>query len=135
MKSEISIIIPTLNEADYLRETLDALEIFGDAEIIVVDGGSTDATVSIAENYRCQNSAFGVAGAALNCKSAARRRAAKFYGSFTPTRLFRSSAIFEIKKALKIRAWSAEILRFDLTAKDLRRSISDVAVSEFENSH
>jgi len=51
MKLKISIIVPTLNEADNLRATLDALQNFGDAEIIVVDGGSDDATVSIARDY------------------------------------------------------------------------------------
>jgi len=51
MKPEISIIIPALNEEDSIRETLDALRIFERAEIILVDGKSTDRTVSIAENY------------------------------------------------------------------------------------
>ena len=51
MKPEISIIIPALNEADSIRETLDALAGFENAEIILVDGGSTDATVAIAQNY------------------------------------------------------------------------------------
>lgn len=51
MKLKISIIVPALNEADNLRATLDALKNFGDAEIIVVDGGSDDATVSIARDY------------------------------------------------------------------------------------
>jgi rSAM/selenodomain-associated transferase 2 len=52
MKPEISIIIPTLNEEDSIRETLASLQNFENAEIILVDGGSTDATVSIAENYK-----------------------------------------------------------------------------------
>jgi rSAM/selenodomain-associated transferase 2 len=51
MKPEISIIIPALNEEDSIREILDSLQKFDDAEIILVDGGSTDATVSIAESY------------------------------------------------------------------------------------
>lgn len=53
MKPEISIIIPTLNEEDSIRETLDALENFAgeDVEIIVVDGGSDDATLAIVSNY------------------------------------------------------------------------------------
>lgn len=53
MNPEISIIIPTLDEADELAATLDALESFAgeNVEIILVDGGSTDATVAIAGNY------------------------------------------------------------------------------------
>lgn len=48
----ISIIIPTKNEAhkiEPLLQSIVALE--GQKEIIVVDGGSEDATVSIAERY------------------------------------------------------------------------------------
>jgi len=52
MKPEISIIIPMLNEEFSIGKTLDALRFFNeDIEIIVVDGGSTDATLAIAENY------------------------------------------------------------------------------------
>lgn len=45
-RPDISVIIPTLNEASELEGTIDSvLEAFGDsAEIIVVDGGSTDGT-------------------------------------------------------------------------------------------
>ena len=52
MIPEISIVIPTLNEADSIAKTLDSLEVFGEnVEIIVVDGGSDDATLAIAQNY------------------------------------------------------------------------------------
>ena len=52
MKPEISIVIPTLDEADSIAATLESLKIFGAAvETIVVDGGSRDATVAIARNY------------------------------------------------------------------------------------
>lgn len=51
MKPEISIIIPALNEEDSIRETLRALQIF-DAEVILVDGGSSDKTISIAEDFK-----------------------------------------------------------------------------------
>jgi rSAM/selenodomain-associated transferase 2 len=45
----LSIIIPTLNEASAIGPTLDALaEMGGPIEIIVVDGGSEDATAAIA---------------------------------------------------------------------------------------
>ncbi|MCA1624546.1 MAG: TIGR04283 family arsenosugar biosynthesis glycosyltransferase [Acidobacteria bacterium] len=52
MNPKISIIIPTLNEADSIAETLGALQDFGEnVETIVVDGGSNDSTVAIAQNY------------------------------------------------------------------------------------
>lgn len=53
MKPQISIIVPTLNEADSIAATLAALRFYDgeNIEIILVDGGSVDATVSIAENH------------------------------------------------------------------------------------
>ena len=46
----ISVILPTLNEADNLPETLASLKALNaPLEITVVDAGSTDATVSLAE--------------------------------------------------------------------------------------
>ena len=51
MKPDLSIVIPTYNEENSLAKTLESLEVFGDnIEIIVVDGGSSDATIAIAEN-------------------------------------------------------------------------------------
>src|SRR5438309_119549 len=41
-----SIVIPVLNEAGCIAETLRSLRAQGPCEIIVVDGGSTDATVA-----------------------------------------------------------------------------------------
>ncbi|HXG83827.1 MAG TPA: TIGR04283 family arsenosugar biosynthesis glycosyltransferase [Pyrinomonadaceae bacterium] len=51
MSLRLSIIIPALNEAATIKETLDALRAFREnAEIIVVDGGSVDETILIARN-------------------------------------------------------------------------------------
>jgi rSAM/selenodomain-associated transferase 2 len=48
----LSIIIPTLNEASLIERTLQGLkERAGDAEIVVVDGESTDDTVALADKY------------------------------------------------------------------------------------
>jgi rSAM/selenodomain-associated transferase 2 len=47
---EISIIIPTLNEADILAETLGPMKGLA-AEIIIVDGGSQDQTVQVARRH------------------------------------------------------------------------------------
>lgn len=45
----ISIIIPVLNEEKTIKAVLErVLELEGDSEVIVVDGGSTDRTVEIA---------------------------------------------------------------------------------------
>lgn len=50
MKPSISVIIPALNEADSIGNTIARLAGFKNAEIIVADGGSTDETVRIAES-------------------------------------------------------------------------------------
>ncbi|MFT7619846.1 MAG: rSAM/selenodomain-associated transferase 2 [Planctomycetota bacterium] len=47
----LSIVIPTLNEEAGLQRLLPNLQRDGAGEIIVVDGGSEDATVEIAESF------------------------------------------------------------------------------------
>jgi len=52
--TDVSIIVPTWNEEKYLTKCLDSLvnqSWNGSFEIIVVDGGSTDRTVRVAEKY------------------------------------------------------------------------------------
>ncbi|MTJ48080.1 TIGR04283 family arsenosugar biosynthesis glycosyltransferase [Dolichospermum sp. UHCC 0259] len=46
----ISIIIPTLNEADNIQEAIISSQIGSHIEIIIVDGGSKDETLSIAKS-------------------------------------------------------------------------------------
>lgn len=47
----ISIIIPTLNEQTRLADCLDSIQKLNPLEIIVVDGGSSDATCELAQRY------------------------------------------------------------------------------------
>ncbi len=47
----ISIIIPVFNEAAAIRKTLRALPFGRDIEVIIVDGMSTDQTVSVAKKF------------------------------------------------------------------------------------
>jgi rSAM/selenodomain-associated transferase 2 len=50
---EISVIIPTYNEETTVVKALDALErLVNVSEVVVVDGGSTDSTCAIVEEYR-----------------------------------------------------------------------------------
>lgn len=53
--AKISIIIPVLNEAATIEKTLTRLHNIADLEVIVVDGGSKDETVAIAQAiaHRC----------------------------------------------------------------------------------
>jgi glycosyltransferase involved in cell wall biosynthesis len=48
--TRVSVIIPALNEEARIAATIDAARAAGVDEIIVADGGSTDATVSIAQS-------------------------------------------------------------------------------------
>lgn len=48
----ISVIIPTLNEAEHLPRTLERLANTRDLDIIVADGGSTDGTGEIAKSFQ-----------------------------------------------------------------------------------
>lgn len=50
----ISVIIPTLNEAEYLLPTLLSVKGSANVETIVVDGGSTDGTAEIAHRAGCR---------------------------------------------------------------------------------
>lgn len=49
----VSVCIPTYNGGDFLEETLDsvAAQSFADFEIVIVDDGSRDATLEIAERF------------------------------------------------------------------------------------
>lgn len=55
-KTEISIIVPTLNEAENIRRCLLSLEnqTYGNFEVIPVDGGSTDGTIEIAKHHKAK---------------------------------------------------------------------------------
>ena len=50
----ISVIIPTINESQAISKAVKSCWEAGADEIIVADGGSTDATISIAKSLRCE---------------------------------------------------------------------------------
>lgn len=50
----LSVIVPVLNEAHQLSDTLAPLQTLPDVEIIVVDGGSRDDTVAVARSLGVQ---------------------------------------------------------------------------------
>lgn len=77
---KLSIIIPTLNEAEYLKSTIESIRqnstLNQEHEIIVVDSGSDDATCEIAKEIgasllKCTNSSPGKSHALNEAASAA----------------------------------------------------------------
>ncbi|NJN85445.1 MAG: DUF2064 domain-containing protein [Leptolyngbyaceae cyanobacterium SL_7_1] len=48
--SQVSVIIPTLNEVAVIQDTIASVQAAGTSEIIVVDGGSQDETKAIAQS-------------------------------------------------------------------------------------
>jgi rSAM/selenodomain-associated transferase 2 len=51
---KISVIIPALNEASNLPQTLASVRASHDTEVIVVDGGSQDATIEVAKAFQAK---------------------------------------------------------------------------------
>lgn len=70
----ISVIIPAYNAQAYLRECLESVlaQSFSDWEAIIVDDGSTDATLSIAREYATLDRRFRVVHTANKGVSSAR---------------------------------------------------------------
>lgn len=55
--AKVSVIIPVLNGAEYIRECMDSIvgQTLSDIEIIPVDAGSTDGTLEILEEYAAKD--------------------------------------------------------------------------------
>ncbi len=56
--ADISVVIPVLNGAEYIRECMDSIvgQTFSGLEILPVDAGSTDGTLEILEEYAAKDS-------------------------------------------------------------------------------
>ncbi|PIE31712.1 glycosyl transferase, partial [candidate division KSB3 bacterium] len=50
---QVSVIIPTCNRADFLKNAIDSVlsQTFGNFELIIVDDGSTDHTPELIKEY------------------------------------------------------------------------------------
>ena len=80
MNKEISVIIPVFNESTTIERCLKHVySIFEDsAEVLVVDGGSQDATLTIARRFNCTILSSPVKGRAYQMDFAARQAEGKF---------------------------------------------------------
>ncbi len=78
--SSLSIIIPTLNEGAYLGSTLRCLSLLepSPAEIIIVDGGSQDETLTIAKQYGITPISSPQAGRSIQMNLGAKTATGKF---------------------------------------------------------
>ena len=58
MSAKVSVILPSLNVAAYIRECLDSVvnQALQELEIICIDAGSTDGTTEILEEYTGRDS-------------------------------------------------------------------------------
>ena len=58
MRVKVSVILPSLNVADYIRECIDSVlqQSLQELEIICIDAGSTDGTREILEEYANKDS-------------------------------------------------------------------------------
>ncbi|MDD5043892.1 MAG: glycosyltransferase, partial [Patescibacteria group bacterium] len=65
---ELSIIIPTLNEEDFLPLLLSSIQkqTYKNYEVIVADAGSTDGTVEIAKQFGCKITSGGLPATGRN---------------------------------------------------------------------
>lgn len=78
VRPDLSVIVPVLNEARNLPELLGRLSRFGScAEIILVDGGSSDDSVAIAESFPMVRVLRAARGRALQMNAGAREARAE----------------------------------------------------------
>ncbi len=94
----VSVIIPTLNEADWITATLESVAAAGADEIIVIDGGSTDDTVALASPHAEVLTSLRGRARQLNA-GAARARGCVLLFLHADTRL-RPASVDEIRKAM-----------------------------------
>jgi glycosyltransferase involved in cell wall biosynthesis len=105
----VSVVVPTLNAARYLREGLDsvAAQTYPNWEVVLVDGGSEDETLAIAAGYErvrvLRQQSTGLAGAWNEGIEAARGGFVAFLDSddlWEPEKLDRQVAALEADPAV-----------------------------------
>ena len=124
MTPRLSIIVPTLNEAQAIATTLDALadwRVQG-AEVIVVDGGSSDTTRQLCQGLADQVLASPRGRARQMNAGAAQARSSALLFLHADT-LLPQGGLFAVERALHGKAWG----RFDVAITGGSRLLPVVA--------
>lgn len=119
---KISIVIPTLNEVEYLPILVESIErqAFRDYEIIVADAGSSDGTVEYAREHGCRVVAGGMPARGRNAGAEHAR------GEF----LFFLDSDVRLPRGFLANAWEEIERRFADLATCEARPITDVAIDK-----
>ncbi len=99
MNPSISVIVPALNEAEVLDKSLERIAANNPDEIIIVDGGSSDETVTIASRFGVVTSAE--KGRAVQMNAGARIATGDIYLFVHADTLIPVDACEEIRDVLK----------------------------------
>ena len=136
----VSIVIPVYNGANYLAEAIDSAVAQAEAEVLVVDDGSTDATPSIARSYgdriRYIPKPNGGVSSALN-RGIAEMRGDYFCwlshdDRYLPQKTARQLAFFDAHPEARIAACDFEIIDGGGSVVDVYRAPRSVVRSGFE---
>lgn len=115
---KISIIVPVLNEKETLRRTLEPLEKFPKAEVVIVDGGSTDGTVALLQAWLNRPSPqervvlYGDRGRARQMNAGAKRATGEIFLFLHADCLLPEGAIDAIAEAVASPAAAGGAFRF-----------------------
>lgn len=111
----LSIIIPTLNEEDHIGELLPIIfqKTYSWLEVIVVDGGSTDRTIEIIQEFEQVILIKSEKGRSIQMNEGARRARNGHLLFFHADTLFDSSFLAELPLIIKNTEAGAFTLKFD----------------------
>lgn len=114
MTPRFSVLIPTLNEADHIGATLAAATraLGDDAELILSDGGSTDATMEVAADYN-PRVVTGAPGRGTQLNAALAVAEGEVCILLHADTLLPGDAAAQIQQVLKSAVGGAFMLRFD----------------------